>query len=131
MVKDNISDFLVMLKNAGTAGKPSVSFTHTKLILAISELLQKEGYVGQIERIGKKGKKLLEVGINYNEAGVPKITNIRRVSKLSRRVYEKAKNLRSTRSGLGHFVLSTPKGIMTDKTARKEKVGGEILFRIW
>jgi small subunit ribosomal protein S8 len=131
MVRDNIADFIVKLKNASVAGKSSMSFSNTKLIMAIAELLKQEGFLASVEKKSKKGKKLLELGLAFKEEGIPKITNVRRISKLSRRVYEKSRNLRSSRTGLGYSILSTPKGIMTDKTARKEKLGGEILFKIW
>ncbi|HYC34455.1 MAG TPA: 30S ribosomal protein S8, partial [Candidatus Paceibacterota bacterium] len=79
---------------------------------------------------GKKVVKTLEVELMYEE-GKPRITDVERVSKFSRRVYQGAKDLKPVRNGYGIMVLTTPKGILSDKTARKEKVGGEALFKIW
>jgi small subunit ribosomal protein S8 len=131
MVKDNVSDFLAKLKNAGIAKKPSVLFPYSKLIAAIAELLQQEKYLTGIERKGKHMAKLLEVTLAYDEAGQSKISGISRISKPSRRVYSKSTRLYPVLNGLGRIVLSTPQGLMTDRTARKQKVGGEVLFKIW
>ncbi len=131
MVKDNVSDFLAKLKNAGISKKPSVLFPYSKLIAAIAELLQKEKYLTAIERKGKHMAKLIEVTLAYDEAGQSKINGISRISKPSRRVYSKSTRLYPVLNGLGRIVLSTPQGLMTDRTARREKVGGEVLFKIW
>jgi len=131
MVKDNVSDFLAKLKNAGAAKKSTVIFPYSKFIVAIAELLQKEKYLTAIERKGKRMAKFIEVTLAYNEAGDCRISGISRVSKPSRRVYSKSTGLYPVLNGLGRIVLSTPQGLMTDRTARKGKVGGEILFKIW
>ncbi len=131
MVKDNVADFITKIKNAGQSGKAQVSFPYSKFIHAIAELLAKEGYLASVEKKGKKIKKTLEVGILFLDGHSPKIIDVKRISKLSCRVYEKAKNLRPVRGGYGLAILSTPKGLMTDVVARKERVGGEVLFKIW
>ena len=131
MVKDSIADFITQLKNAGPVGKEEIVFPYSKLVHATAELLVKEGYLVSVEKKGKKAKKLLEVKLVSADSHMPKISGVRRISKLSRRVYEKAKNLKTLRRGLGVIVLSTPKGLMTDKEAIKEKIGGEVLFKIW
>jgi small subunit ribosomal protein S8 len=129
MVTDTVSDFLIQLKNASSAGKASFSYTYSKLVLAIAELLAKENYISSIEKKTRKGKKMIDVTLAAE--GRERIGGIRRVSKPSVRVYTRFRNLRLSKSHLGHLVLSTPKGIMTDRTAKREKVGGEILFKIW
>ena len=129
MVKDTVSNFLVQLKNASSAGKSSVSCDYSKLVLSIAELLAKEKYVTSVEKKTRKGKKVVDVTLTTD--GTQRISGIRRVSKPSIRVYTRFRNLRLSKSRLGHMVLSTPKGIMTDWAAKKEKVGGEILFKIW
>ncbi|OHA25973.1 MAG: 30S ribosomal protein S8 [Candidatus Taylorbacteria bacterium RIFCSPHIGHO2_02_FULL_46_13] len=131
MVKDNISDFIVKLSNAGKAGKPTVLFPYSKMIAAIAEVLHKEGYITLIERKGKKMGKFLEVTLAYDESKHAKISGVARVSKPSRRVYGKSNQLFPVFNGLGRLVLSTPKGIMTGGAARKEHLGGELLFKIW
>jgi small subunit ribosomal protein S8 len=131
MVKDNIADFITQVKNAGHVGKTEVLFPYSKIIWNVADILVKEGYLASLEKKGKKMKKFVEVGILFIDGRTPKIAGVKRISKLSCRVYEKAKNLRAIRRGFGRVILSTPKGLMTDATASKEKLGGEVLFRIW
>lgn len=119
-----------MMKNASLAGKEVVAFPYSKMKNAIAECLKKEGYVSEISKKVKKGQPMLEVGLIYVDKK-PRITEVERVSKQSRRVYFGMKDIHSVRSGSGLLVLSTPKGILSGKEARKEQVGGEALFRIW
>jgi len=127
---DSISNMIIMLKNASLANKESVAVPASKLKNAIAECLKKEGYVGDISKKVKKGQPLLEIKLVYTDKK-PRITEVERVSKQSRRVYFGMKDIHTVRSGSGLLVLSTPKGIMSGKEARKEQVGGEALFRIW
>jgi len=103
---------------------------YSKLKNAIAECLKKEGYVSEVSKKVKKGQPMLEVGLIYTDKK-PKITEVERISKQSRRVYFAMKDIHSVRNGLGLLVLSTPKGILSGKEARKEQVGGEALFKIW
>ena len=119
-----------MMKNAGLAGKGSVIFPYSKLKNAIAVCLEKEGYVSGISKKIKKGVPMLEVGLIYIDQK-PKISEAERISKQSRRVYYGMKDIHSVRNGSGLLVLSTPKGIMSGKQARKEQVGGEALFKLW
>ncbi len=118
------------MKNAGMAGKTSVIFPNSRLTTAIALCLEKEGYVSGVTKKVKKGMPMLEVGLVYVD-NKPKITEAERISKQSRRVYFGMKDIHSVRNGSGLLVLSTPKGIMSGKQARKEQVGGEALFKIW
>ena len=127
---DPISDMIVQIKNASAAGKESVVLPYSKLKLAILDVLMKEGFVKSFGKKGKKVVKFIEVILAY-ENGEPKIHEIQRISKSSRRVYQKAKDIRGVKNGFGVLILSTPKGIMSDKMARMEKLGGEALFKIW
>jgi small subunit ribosomal protein S8 len=131
MVKDNIADFITVIKNSSRIGRESAVFPYSKLVHSIANVLHKEGYLSGVDKKGKKGGKVIEVAIAYVAKNKPKLNDIKRVSRLSRRVYEKAKNLRPVRGGFGRMVLSTPKGLMTDVEARKANVGGEILFKVW
>lgn len=130
MVVDPVSNFITKLKNASLAGKTTVEVPHSKFIEAIANLLKQENFIKDIVKKGKKVVKSLEVELIYEE-GRPRITDVDRISKFSRRVYKGAKDIKPVRNGLGVLVLSTPKGIVTDKTAKKEKIGGEALFKIW
>ena len=130
MVSDHISDMIMRLKNAGEAEKESVVLPYSNFKLAVLEVLEKEGYIKSHAKKGKKVSKLIEVEIAYVD-GKPRIQGVERVSHLSKRVYKNVKSIHSVRQGYGMLVLTTPKGILTDKQARKEKVGGEALFKIW
>jgi small subunit ribosomal protein S8 len=127
---DPISNMLIMIKNAGLAGKADVSVPYSKMKNAIALCLKKEGYVSQISKKVKKGFPVLEVELVYVDKK-PKIREVERVSKQSRRVYYGMKDIHSVKSGTGLLVLSTPKGILSGKDARKEQVGGEALFKVW
>lgn len=127
---DPISNMIVMIKNASDSRKESVVFPYSKIKVAILELLQKEGFIKSFGKKGKKVVKFIEVGLSY--AGKePRINGVKRVSKTSKRVYQGFKEIKKVKNGLGSLIMSTPKGIMTDKMAREAKVGGEALFEIW
>ena len=127
---DPIADMIVRIKNASDSRKESVVFPHSKLKLAILDVLMKNGFVKSFGKKGKKIAKFIEVVLVY-ENGEPKINGVERVSKTSKRIYQKSKDVRRVKSGLGKLILSTPKGIMTDKEAKEANVGGEALFKIW
>ena len=130
MTSDRVSNFIVSLKNAGAVGKESVTVPFSKFILSIAELLEKEGYVKSTSKKGKKYGKFVEVELLYKD-GVPAITHAKRISSFSTRVYRGAKDMPTVRNGFGIAAISTTKGILTDKEARKQNIGGEVLFEIW
>ncbi len=127
---DSISNMLIMIKNGSLARKASVAFPYSKLKNAIALCLQKEGYISNVVKKNKKGQPMLEVSLVYVDKN-PKINNVERVSKQSRRVYFGVRDIHTVRNGSGLLVLSTPKGILTGNQARREQVGGEVLFKIW
>jgi small subunit ribosomal protein S8 len=127
---DSISNMIIMMKNASLASKETVAFPYSKLKSAILECLKKEGYIKDFSKKIKKGMPTLEVELLYIESA-PKIQNVERVSKQSRRVYFGMNDIHSVRNGSGVLILSTPKGILSGKEARKEQVGGEALFKLW
>jgi len=99
--------------------------------LAIAELLSAKGYVGPVTKKTKGDAKYLNIELLYTESGDPVVSDVKRISKPSRRLYESAKNIKRFRKGFGLSVFSTPKGIMGDMDAKKNNVGGEFLFNIW
>ena len=127
---DPIADMLTRIKNASDSKKESVVLPHSKLKLAILEVLFKENFIKSFGKKGRKAVKFIEVGLIYDNDG-PKISGVERVSKTSKRIYQKAKDIRKVKSGFGSLILSTPKGIMTEKSAKVANVGGEALFKIW
>lgn len=128
---DPIANMLVMIKNAGAVKKPTVLVPYSNLKMAILNVLVKEGLILSATKKGKKVKKYIQCDLAYFGDGRSKITNIKRMSKPSRRVYVKVDDLKPVRQGLGLAVLSTPQGVMTSGEARKLRVGGELLFTLW
>ncbi len=128
---DAIGDLIIRLKNAGAIGKPGVSLPYSAFRMAVAEKLKDAGYLGGVEKRGKKIKKTIEVTLKYDEAGKHAISDVKRISKPGRRMYRSVHQIMPGHYGHGALVLSPPKGVMTDKEARKENVGGEALFEIW
>jgi small subunit ribosomal protein S8 len=130
-VTDPVGDMIVRIKNAGAVHKETVSVPHSLLKAAIAEKLKGHGYVGHVEKKGRKIRKMLDITLIYNSEGIPKIQGIKRVSKPGRRVYTSAHNIIPIKYGHGTSFISTPQGILTGEEARKAHVGGEVLFHIW
>ncbi|MEK7175398.1 MAG: 30S ribosomal protein S8 [Patescibacteria group bacterium] len=135
---DQISNMLIMIKNGSSAGKESISFPYSKMKNEIALCLKKEGYVSEVSKKIKNEKPALEIKLIYLSTGLgisnnknPKITEVQRVSKQSRRVYIGVKEIFPVKNGRGILILSTPKGILSGKEARKQLVGGEALFKMW
>ena len=131
MVTDPIADMITRLRNAARAGLPTTSVDYSNFKMAVAEVLLAQGFITSATKKGKKVKKTIDIMLKYNEAGMHVINGVRRISKPGRRIYRGAREIVSVRYGHGSLVLSTPRGVMTDKEARKEKVGGEALFEIW
>lgn len=123
-------DLLPRIKNAGNASKDSLLAPFSKLDLAIAQILVQTGYLKSAEKrvIGKKN--YIEIGMKYSNKK-PVMTDFRLISKPSRHLYSGYRELRPVRQNYGFAVLSTPKGVMSSKEAKKQKVGGEYLFEIW
>jgi small subunit ribosomal protein S8 len=131
MVNDPVGDFIVRLTNAGAIKRESISVPYSNFKLAIAEKLKDAGFIASIEKKGKKVKKTLDVVLKYRDNGMPVISGVKRISKPGRRMYKSVLDIVPVRYGKGALLLSTPAGIMTDKEAKKAKVGGEALFEIW
>lgn len=127
---DQIANMINGIKNAGTAQKEVVRVPFSKFKLQIAEALKNAGYVKAAREVQDGSKKFVEVVLNYkNKEHV--ILGVKRISKPSKRVYVAVKDIRPVKFGTGSLFVSTPKGVMTEKEARKEMVGGEALFEIW
>jgi small subunit ribosomal protein S8 len=127
---DQISNMLIKIKNASRANHDTVVFPYSKLKLSIAECLEKEGFIRNVTKKTEKGLPVIEVELIYTN-DEPRIHDVTRVSKSSRRMYMGVKEIKPIKHGRGKVILSTPKGILTDVNAKKEMVGGEILFSIW
>jgi small subunit ribosomal protein S8 len=128
---DPIADMLTRIRNSQAVKKETVIFPYSKIKWEILNSLSKNGYIKGLEKTNKKNKKFIEIILKYDEDGSPKISELKKVSKASSRVYVHAKDIWFFKKGMGIRVLSTPKGILTDKEAKKLNVGGEILLEIW
>ena len=132
---DQIANMLSSIKNAGLVKRDSIVVPHSTIKASILEVLKREGFIKTFEIIDSgKNKKELKIVLEYvgkHPNVSPRVNNIKRVSKLSKRVYIGYRDLHKFKFGKGLIIVSTPKGILTNKEARKELVGGEVLFNIW
>jgi small subunit ribosomal protein S8 len=130
---DPIADMLTRVRNANTAMHDTVKMPSSKLKEALAAILLREGYIEGFEAQDDPGRpgRVLEIRMKYSPERARTISGIRRISKPGLRVYTKADKLPRVLGGLGVAVLSTSQGLMTDREARKNRVGGEILFYVW
>ncbi|MGN0660462.1 MAG: 30S ribosomal protein S8 [Oscillospiraceae bacterium] len=130
-VTDTIADLLTRIRNANSAKHPTVDVPASNMKKAIVQILVDEGYIKSFQVIddGKQG--VIRITLKYGENKSQVITGLRRVSKPGLRIYSSYEDMPKVLKGLGIAIVSTPKGIMTDKQARKEKVGGEVLAFVW
>ena len=132
MTSDPIADMLTRIRNANTAKHDTVDVPSSKMKVSIAEILKKEGYIKDFEMIDVDGVKMIHITLKYGANKNEKIiTGIKRISKPGLRVYAGKDELPKVLGGLGIAIISTNKGVMTDKEARKENVGGEVLAFVW
>lgn len=124
------TDLLVRIKNAQAIKKENIRTPYSKMDEVIISILQKNGYIESYERKGRGPKKVLDVKLKYQD-DKGSISGVKFLSRPSRKIYLGYKEIRPVRHGFGLMVISTPKGVMTGRDARKIKVGGEALFEIW
>ena len=130
-ITDTIADLLTRIRNASNAKHDTVDVPASNMKKAIVQILVDEGYIKSFTVIedGKQG--VIRIVLKYTAAKTPVITGLRRVSKPGLRIYTSCEEMPKVMKGLGIAILSTPKGVMTDKEARKQNVGGEVLAFIW
>ncbi len=132
MMTDPIADMLTRIRNAAMARHDRVEMPHSKLKKHIADVLKAEGYVDDVrESEGKGGKKTLTLILRYGRGKDCAIDGLRRVSAPGRRVYVRHDRIPRVRSGMGISILSTSRGVMTDRQAREQKIGGELLCEVW
>ena len=130
-VQDKIADMLTRIRNANIMRYPTVEVVGTKMTLGIAEILKKEGYISDFKyEKNVKGDKLT-LNLKYGEKKERVITGLKRISKSGLRVYAKSDEIPRVLNGLGIAIISTSKGLMTDKEARNAGLGGEVLAYIW
>lgn len=131
MNTDPIADMLTRIRNANVVSHPSVEMPSSKLKVALARVLKEEGYISDYEEKADGHFKTLSISLKYDESNKPVISNLKRVSKPGLRSYCKAKNMPQVLGGMGIAIISTSKGLLTDRKARKENLGGEILCYIY
>lgn len=128
---DPIANMLVSLKNAAMISKEKVVVPFSSIKESVAKCLMKHGFIASVQKKTEKGNAhVLELTLAFDAQG-PKIHDVTRVSKPSRRLYKGVKEIHSFKNGHGMYVFSTPKGILSDTEARKEQVGGEVICSIW
>jgi len=131
MHSDPIADMLTRIRNAASIERPFVDIPFSNLKQAVAAALQREGFVWDSEVIESEPSRTLRVNLKYGPNGERVINYIQRVSKPGRRIYSGSSALRSIRHGTGITILTTPKGVLSNREARKEHVGGEVLAEVW
>lgn len=130
-ITDPIADMLTRIRNANTSKHKTVDIPASNMKRSIAEILFKEGYIKSFEEIADNNQGIIRITIKYDEKGARVIAGLKRISKPGLRVYASCEELPKVLNGLGIALISTSKGIMTDKEARREGIGGEVLAYVW
>lgn len=128
---DTIADMLTMIRNAQAVKSKTVSTSYSKFKMEVAKALARGNFIKEASHKGKKNKRMIEIILGYDETENSRIRNIKKISKLSRRVYIPFSGIKPVKQRLGALILSTPKGVLTGKEAKKEKVGGEVICEVW
>ena len=128
---DPIADMLTRIRNANSAKHKTVDVPNSKMKTAIAEILFKEGYIAAYEEIENSNQGIIRITLKYDEKGARVIDGLKRISKPGLRVYASKEELPKVLNGLGIALISTSKGIMTDKKAREAGLGGEVIAYVW
>lgn len=128
---DPVADFLTRIRNAHNARHQKMDVPASKLKAEIARILKEEGYIANVKAVDEEGRALLRVYLKYGANNEAAIRNLKRVSKPGCRVYIGKDEIRRVQGGLGISIMTTPRGVMTGRQARREGVGGEILCEVW
>jgi small subunit ribosomal protein S8 len=131
MMTDPIADMLTRIRNAVRVERPHVTMPLSKVKRGLAEVLKREGYIWGWEEIEDKPVATLKIELKYGPNGERVIRHLRRVSKPGNRVYRRADGLRPVLNGLGISILSTSRGVISDREARQRNLGGEVLCELW
>ena len=127
---DPIADMLTSIRNTQAVLKETVVVPYSEIKFELAKVLKKENFIEGVEKKGRKTRKSIEIKLKY-ENKKPAILSLKRISKPGQRIYTRAGKIKKVRSGYGMSIISTSKGLMTNKQARKQNIGGEILCEIW
>jgi small subunit ribosomal protein S8 len=128
---DPISDMLTRIRNAQAVKKPDVLIPLSKIKLEIAKVLKEEGFIEDVKKEEINSKKLIKINLKYFETGEPVIRGIQRISKPGCRIYTQRSKISKVLRGLGIAIISTSRGLMTDKEAKRRKLGGEVICKVW
>ncbi|MEK7494029.1 MAG: 30S ribosomal protein S8 [Patescibacteria group bacterium] len=128
---DPIADMLTRIRNAKAVGHETVTIPYSQIKSAILAILRRENFITGFEKKGKKVRKSIVVTLKYQKDGSSAISAITRISKPGQRVYKPAAKIHSVREGFGIAVISTPEGLVTDREARRKRIGGEVICEVW
>lgn len=131
MVNDPIADMLTRIRNAAMARHTQVTMPSSKMKVAIARILREEGFIQDFDVSNDKPQPVLRIRLKYVDARTPVLSGMERVSRPGRRVYSSRADLKWVKSGMGIAILTTSKGVMTDRKARRLNVGGEVLCYVW
>jgi small subunit ribosomal protein S8 len=128
---DPIADFLTRIRNAARANKDRCDIPASRLKLELAKILQEEGFIRTFKVVEEGSERAIRVYLRYSPEGEPAIHGLERVSRPGRRVYRNVEGLPTVRGGIGVAVISTSRGLMTDAKAREQRLGGEVVCRVW
>ena len=131
MMTDPIADMLTRIRNAVSVERPHVEMPISKVKKGVAEVLKREGYIWDWSEVEETPFGKLRIELKYGPSGERVIQRIRRISKPGCRVYSRSRDLRPILNGLGISILSTSQGVMSDREARQQKLGGEVLCEVW
>lgn len=127
---DPITDMFNQIKNAQAVERTTVEIPFSKIKFEIAKILNNNGWINDFSKKGKKAQKTLKITLKYEDKN-PKISSFKRISKPGRRIYKGWKELKLVRQGFGMAIVSTPCGLMNDREAKKQRLGGEIICEVW
>ena len=131
MMTDPIADMLTRIRNAVSIERPNVEMPISKVKRGVADVLKREGYIWDWAEVENQPVGQLRIELKYGPSGEKVIRHVKRISKPGCRVYHRSKDLRPILNGLGISIVSTSKGVLSDREARQQKVGGEVLCEIW
>jgi len=127
---DPIADMLTAIRNASAVGKPTVVVPFSKIKYEIAEILARERFIEKVVKRDRKTRRVIEIFLKYKDK-IPAISGLKRISKPGQKIYLPVRKIKKVKSGYGLAIISTPKGLMSDKEARKQHLGGEVIAEIW
>ena len=129
-LSDPIADMLTRIRNGSRVNKPQVEIRASKVCEGVARVLKEEGYITDYDRIDDTKQGLLRIFLKYSNEGIPVISELKRLSKPGRRVYSNMNDMPEVLGGLGIAIVSTSKGVMSDRNCRKENIGGEMICMV-